>query len=107
MDWQKYFPHWNEVDEHCPTCNAITKQQRGVSKQNMRRLITPKWDATEMLILFMIIMILVLAWAYAKETEQCRTWISDMRGTSKMECFANCNERCQLLDKPVVGSETT
>ena len=29
---------WNEVDETCPTCNQVTKVNRGVTKQNIKKM---------------------------------------------------------------------
>lgn len=69
--------NWNKVDETCPTCNQVTKRQRGLTKQNLKRLITPRWDLNELMITFMIIMVLVLAYSYKVETQTCRDYVKE------------------------------
>ena len=90
--------NWNKVDERCPYCNQVTKRQRGITKQNLKRLITPRWDLNEMLILFMIIMVVVLAFAYKSETASCRDWVSDMFAGNITNCMDNCDFRCRAIE---------
>lgn len=89
--------NWNRVDEQCPCCSAVTKRVRGITKQNLKRLLKPKFDANEILITFMIIMVLVLAWAYNNETKQCRDWIKPMFSGDKENCIQTCSYQCELI----------
>lgn len=91
----KFQENWNKVDEVCPHCNQITKRQKGMTKQNLKRLITPQFNMNEILITFMLIMVIVLAYVYLNETKQSRDWIIDMTGEDKQQCFSNCNLRCE------------
>jgi hypothetical protein len=35
---------WDQVDERCPTCNAVTKEAKGFNKQNVSKLLSFKID---------------------------------------------------------------
>lgn len=82
-------------DAKCEKCGAITHRQRGLTRQNLKRLITPKWDLTELLITFMMIMVIVLAYSYSSETKQCREWLKLFSGEQK-DCEAVCSYQCEL-----------
>jgi len=89
--------NWNKTDELCSCCGAVTKRVRGITKQNLKRLLKPKFDVNELLITFVIIMVLVLAWAYNNETKQCRDWIKPMFSGDKENCIRTCNYQCELI----------
>lgn len=86
--------NWEKVDEVCLSCGQVTKQAKGITRQNIKRLFSIKFNYTEFLITFMLIMILVLAWAYWNETKESRDWINSMYGTDKDTCLMNCNYKC-------------
>jgi len=87
--------NWLLEDAKCEKCGAITHRQRGLTRQNLKRLITPKWDLTELLITFMMIMVIVLAYSYSSETKQCREWLKLFSGEQK-DCEAVCSYQCEL-----------
>jgi hypothetical protein len=67
--------NWELKDKVCPNCGQVTERQRGITKQNIKRLFSIRWDLNEILIMFMIIMVLFLAWAYQKDTQTCRDYV--------------------------------
>lgn len=72
---------WLLEDERCSQCNAITKRVRGITKQNIKRLLTPQFNTTELLITFILIMVIVMAFLYKSETQQCRDFIKNINIT--------------------------
>lgn len=68
---------WEDIDERCPYCGQVTKVARGVNKQNLKRLFLSKPSMQDMIVLFTIIMVLLVAWRYQAETEQCRLFIDN------------------------------
>lgn len=68
-DWIK---KWNAEDKRCPACNQVTEIVRGVNKQNLKRLVFQKPTAQDLIIFFMLVSMLLLAWRYNVETETCR-----------------------------------
>jgi len=98
--------NWLKVDETCPGCGQITKRQKGMTKQNLQRLIKPKFDFNEILITFMLIMVVVLALVYNSETKQCREWLTSMAGDSISDCKWNCNSKCDIMGGNRLLNET-
>lgn len=88
---------WLLQDKTCPTCNQITERQRGITKQNVIRLVKPKWDMNELLITFMLIMIIGLAYSYNAETKQSRDWLKSMVGGSLEQCISISTQKCGLI----------
>lgn len=86
--------NWEKVDEVCVTCGQVTKQQRGITRQNIKRLFSFKPTFTELLITLMLIMVLILAWSYFEETKTSRDWINSMFSGSEDNCKMNCNSKC-------------
>lgn len=99
--------NWLKTDEVCPSCGKVTKRFRGITKQNLKRLITPQWNINELLITFMIIMVLVLAFAYKNETKQCSEWISSMYEGDVDSCKFNCNYNCDMINNRVEAQNLT
>jgi hypothetical protein len=87
--------NWNKEDIVCPNCKQVTERVRGLTKQNLKRLMTPTWNMNEMLILFMIIMIAVLAFSYNKEIKTCKEWLKPMFISDNANCISVCNYRCE------------
>lgn len=94
--------NWEKVDEVCSSCGQVTKQAKGITRQNIKKLFSIKFTYTEFLITFMLIMILVLAYAYMNETKQSRDWIESMYSGSIEMCELNCNSKCAAYFNPVV-----
>jgi hypothetical protein len=88
--------NWEKIDEVCPTCSQVTKRQRGITRQNIKRLLIPRWDMNEVLITLMIVMMLFLAYAYVNETKQCKEWVKPMFEGTKETCLMVCSSRCEL-----------
>ena len=82
---------WNDIDETCFACGAVTKRARGITKQSLKRLITPKWDLNELLITFILIMVIIMALLYKSETQQCRDFIKNMNTTQVDYPIGNSN----------------
>ena len=91
--------NWLRRDETCPSCGQVTKRVRGITKQNLKRLVTPKWDLNEVLVTFILILVLFMAYAYRSETSVCREWVGEMYDGDVDNCRAVCNMRCSALDK--------
>jgi len=66
--------NWLKVDETCPHCGQVTKRQKGMTKQNLKRLVTIKFDLNEVIWTLVIILVLVLAYSYQSETKVCREY---------------------------------
>jgi len=94
---------WLLEDIKCEKCGQVTTKQRGITKQNLKRLITPQWNINEMIITIMIIMILVLAFAYRSETKQSREWIKEMYDGSEDNCIEVCSDKCHTLSQKQEG----
>lgn len=92
--------NWEKKDEVCPHCNQVTKLQRGITRQNVKRLFSIKFSFTEFLITFMLIMLIVLTVSYKNETKESREWISKMYSTDKEACEISCLSQCQMYYSP-------
>jgi RNA polymerase subunit RPABC4/transcription elongation factor Spt4 len=86
---------WNEVDETCPQCGAVTKRVRGITKQNLKRLLIPRFDFTEIAITFLLIMIILLAYVYQQETEMCREFIKEVFSEDYETCLIITAGKCK------------
>ena len=53
---------WGETDELCPTCGAVTKEVKGLTRQNIKRLLSFRFDSQSLIIFFLMCM--ALAFAY-------------------------------------------
>lgn len=67
---------WDAEDQRCPHCNQVTKLAKGMNKQNLKKLIFSKPTMQDWILLFVIVMVLLIAWRYNAETEQCRYVVS-------------------------------
>jgi len=83
---------WEQTDKKCPECNQVTERVRGITRQNIKRLLIPTWNLNEAVITFLLIMILVLGYAYIQETKESREWLKTMKD-NPMEC----EKRCELI----------
>jgi len=70
---------WLEKDIFCPHCNNVTKQAKGLNKQNLMKLLrVPTFN--DFLMLFIIGMLLVVSWAYNRDISICREYIKEQQG---------------------------
>ena len=66
---------WNKTDVKCTSCGQVTQKARGITQENMKSLLIPKWNATEMTINILLIGILLLGYLYMSETSQAREYV--------------------------------
>ena len=81
--------NWEKVDELCPTCGHVTKEAKGITRQNMRKLLIPKFTLNEAIYTFIIIVVLALGFLYMSETAQCRDFAHRLQ--------TNPQETCDML----------
>jgi hypothetical protein len=74
MSWKD---NWNQIDELCPHCNNVVKPAKGLNKQNFKRLISLKVKFSDFLVLFILAMLLFGAWAYNRDTKECRYLVNN------------------------------
>jgi hypothetical protein len=67
--------NWLKVDKVCEHCGQVTERQRGLTKQNLKRLMTIKFNMNEVIITLIIILVLISAYAYKVETQICRDYV--------------------------------
>lgn len=94
--------NWNKTDELCSHCEQVTKRVRGITKQNIRRLLIPKFNSTEIIITILLIMFFFLAFLYNAETKSCRDWLKPMQqGYDK--CIFTCDDKCRLMNQEQIN----
>jgi len=81
--------NWNKKDELCPICGNVTKEQKGLTAQNIQKLFK-KPSIQDWIILIMIILILFGAWAYNEDVKNYR------------EVIANPQELCQIYYESIL-----
>jgi hypothetical protein len=75
---EKFKDNWNKTDEHCVNCGAVTKQAKGLNRQNMKRLFMTMPSASEWLTLFIIVMVIFISWSYARDVKTCRDYANNI-----------------------------
>ena len=93
--------NWLKEDEKCPHCNQVTKKVRGITRQNIRSLLIPKFNMTEFTITLLLIVSILLGLMYRGETQQARDWLNPMTNGTIAQCKEVCNERCDKLPVPI------
>ena len=88
--------NWLKEDKICSQCGQITEKQRGLTKQNIKKLFSFKLTTDEIIFTALIILVIVLAYAYNHDTKQSREWINSMVSGSIENCKFNCNNHCDL-----------
>jgi len=78
--------NWLKEDELCPTCGHVTKPAKGITKQNIRKLLVPQFNMNEIIWTFTIIMILALAFLYQSETAECRDFAKRLSENPQKIC---------------------
>ncbi len=93
---------WNEVDETCPTCGKVTEVNRGLTKQNMKKMFK-KPSFQDWIIFIMLVLVIFGAWAYQNDViqykelienpqELCQVHYEDtIQGNSNNEIFNTSN----------------
>ena len=97
IDIKKIFPKWDETDTLCE-CGAIKTKVRGITRQNMKKLITPKWDTTEILLTLIIGMVIVISLLYNSETKTCREFLNGIADSANItSCESVCTDKCEMI----------
>lgn len=73
-----FLQKWNSTDKTCPTCHQITERTKGITKQNLKRLVWGPPNMQDWLTLFMMIGILMMAYLYHSETTECKAVIKNL-----------------------------
>jgi len=74
----KFKDNWNKTDEKCPHCGNVVKPVKGITKQNIKRLFLTMPKLQDWITIAIIVMILLLAWAYNHDTAECRELIKNI-----------------------------
>ncbi len=74
---------WNETNEVCSHCGNITKENRGLTKQNVKKLFK-KPNSTDIALFLIVLLTLAGAFMYISEVQSLR------------EIIHNPNELCSL-----------
>jgi len=88
---------WLLKDKTCEKCGQVTETIKGITKQNLKRLITPKFTMNEMILSFILLMVILLGLAYQNETKTSRDWIESMTTGGLAACQFNCNNQCNAF----------
>jgi len=80
---------WNEVDEVCSTCGQVTKVNRGLTKQNIKKMFK-RPTIQDCIILIMIILVILGALSYQNEVKQYK------------EIIRNPQELCQIYYESII-----
>jgi len=75
-DKKTFKSKWEETDEVCPLCKKVTKRCRGLTRQNMKNFLK-KPTMQDWIILIMLLLTLLGAWAYDQEVGAYREVIRD------------------------------
>jgi len=67
---------WNSIDEVCPACKQVTKENRGLTKQNFKKLFR-KPSIQDIMILIMITLILIGSYTYKQDVGLCQQTLDD------------------------------
>ena len=77
------------VERKCPTCNQVTITEVGLHGDNFKKLF--QWPTfKDWIILFMLLMAMLLSYAYNAETKTCR------------DTMQNLDEICEKRDNPFI-----
>lgn len=99
--------NWLKTDEVCSHCGNVTKEAKGITKQNLKKLLIPKFNLNELVITLVLILMLTMAYSYSHETKICREWIGPMFSKDAETCKMVCSEKCSALKFNPVNNTTT
>jgi len=78
--------NWLKEDEVCSHCGQVTKKQKGLTKQNVKRLFSIKLDMNELVMTIIIILVIFSAFSYKTEIQICRDYIAEAKETFVPDC---------------------
>ena len=73
---KKFKERWNEKDEVCPCCGQVVKVNRGLTKQNLKKLFR-KPTLNDSIIFIILVLALVGAFAYRNEINYYKNIINN------------------------------
>ena len=80
------FPKWDLEDKRCGACGQVVEKQRGMTRQNLKRLVKPKFDTNEVIITLLLVMFVVMGYLYMAETSKAREFAKAMSDNPKEFC---------------------
>lgn len=93
-------PEKEEVRKHirdCPICKRPMEVQTGVNKVNIKKLFrAPNLD--DLITLFIIIMVIISAYAYKLDTKTCRETLSNITNICKQYSFSELQEHTSIYN---------
>lgn len=88
--------NWLKTDICCEKCGQVTERQRGMTKQNIKRLFSVKFTMEEVIWTLVIIMVLISAYAYQHDTAICREYAKQIQSNFTPVAFAPTENRPTL-----------
>jgi len=89
--------NWLKTDETCASCGQVTKRVRGMTRQNIRRLLIPKFNVNEVIFTLLLVLIIFSAYSYKNETKICNDWIAPMIEDGGRNCLSVCSSKCPTI----------
>ena len=89
MERKTFKQKWNDVDEICPHCKQVTKVNRGLTKQNLKKLLN-KPTSQDWIILIILFLAIFGTWVYVDQIK------------NYSEIWENPEEFCQDYDKIII-----
>ena len=86
---ERFLEKWNAKDTLCSECNHILKVERGITKQNLKRLVWGPPNIQDWLTLIMLIGVLFMAYQYNDETAICRDTMNHIDETCTKYCISH------------------
>jgi len=86
--------NWNRTDKVCSQCGQVTERVKGITRQNIRRLLIPKFTLNEVIFTLILILIIFAGYSYMNETKICNDWITPMLEDNGKNCLSVCDLKC-------------
>lgn len=92
--------NWFKEDKTCLTCGNVTERQRGITRQNVRRLFSFNWTATEWTITLLILGYIMVAFFLRHDLNASRQFSDDLHKYPNKYC--SLLEDCSVNPKNVL-----
>ncbi len=76
MEKKSFKQKWNSVDEVCDSCGQVTKINRGLTKQNLKKLFK-RPSSQDLIIFILLILVFFGSWAYINEVVEYKKILSN------------------------------
>jgi len=90
--------NWLKTDKTCECCGQVTKKQKGLTKQNIKKLFSFKFDMNELIMTIVIILVVLSAYAYKVDTQTCRDYVKEAKSEFVPAMVNNNNKLPNLTD---------